>query len=947
MRKLLICFACVLLTAIRTSAQDGMPFIINYTEIDYKAHNKNFDILAADKGIVYVANFEGLLYYNNSEWNIIHTPGISRITKLYRDKNGRIWTGGYNYMGYLDHDQQGKLLLKAVKNNAVVKGEVEDIWEDHNRLCFQLSNKNTFIIQHNKITKQSGLTNPYKENTLVKDQEPVNNQITLNNGLQIFATNGQGLIVKDLYGKTLYTITQKNGLCSNNINHMSYNEHGTLWGATDDGIFAISIPSAYSHFTFNEGLQDEVLSITKIRNQIYVGTLSGVYKKNGHEFTQVEGIAHACWQLAVVGSHILAATANGVYNIDLNNNVSQLTTASTTAILPTADGFYSGELDGVYLNNKKTGRKKICDAEKVVKILKDKNGTIWLQNLYGQIWKSTANGLFVKPTVGTSNDELATLVVYNKTITPITANATTPFPYPFFSYTDEKEIVWLTNDKGKSIYAFSKGKRQNEFSQIVYPLMDYPVRAMLRDGYLLWLGGDRGLNVVNWLVKDPLKEIKPKLFIRSMEIGDSTVWGGYGNKPSEITLKSGERHISFSYSVDFSSPILPTQYRYRINNGSWSAWDTDTQVEFNNQSSGNYLFEVQARDLFGNITETESFRFVIEVPFYQRWYMMVLYIIILAIFIYGLMRLRLRRLEKEKIRLESIVQERTTEVVKQKNEIEEKSKSLETALKELSDTQHELVRQEKMATAGKLTQGLIDRILNPLNYINNFAKLSEGLVNDIAANIEDEKEKMNQENYEDTADVLGMLKGNLQKVGEHGMSTARILKAMEELLKDRSGGFTKMSLTNLIRQNEEMLSKYFEKDLLTYKIHTEFEYTDTDVIINGNAEQLSKTVMSLLSNSVYALMKKAKRQQYSPELKLSMNVSEGKAYIQIHDNGTGIEDTIIDKIFDPFFTTKTTSEASGVGLYLSREIIQNHGGDITVTSKKDEYTIFTITIPTL
>jgi signal transduction histidine kinase len=50
-------------------------------------------------------------------------------------------------------------------------------------------------------------------------------------------------------------------------------------------------------------------------------------------------------------------------------------------------------------------------------------------------------------------------------------------------------------------------------------------------------------------------------------------------------------------------------------------------------------------------------------------------------------------------------------------------------------------------------------------------------------------------------------------------------------------------------------------------------------------------------------------------------------------------------IFNPFFTTKTTSEAAGIGLYLSREIIQNHGGDISVESRKDEYTEFTISLP--
>jgi len=105
--------------------------------------------------------------------------------------------------------------------------------------------------------------------------------------------------------------------------------------------------------------------------------------------------------------------------------------------------------------------------------------------------------------------------------------------------------------------------------------------------------------------------------------------------------------------------------------------------------------------------------------------------------------------------------------------------------------------------------------------------------------------------------------------------------------------------------------------------------------------------MSILDNAVYAVVRKAQREKdYVPEISLTVTAGEGEYVIKIRDNGVGIDEKQIDKIFNPFFTSKTTSEAAGIGLYLSREIIQNHKGDITVASVKGEYTEFTITLPT-
>ena len=82
-----------------------------------------------------------------------------------------------------------------------------------------------------------------------------------------------------------------------------------------------------------------------------------------------------------------------------------------------------------------------------------------------------------------------------------------------------------------------------------------------------------------------------------------------------------------------------------------------------------------------------------------------------------------------------------------------------------------------------------------------------------------------------------------------------------------------------------------------------------------------------------------------PEITLHVERKNKTIKLSVRDNGIGIEEGIIGKIFDPFFTTKTTAEASGVGLYLSREIVQSHGRDIQVNSLKNEYTEFIITLP--
>ena len=928
-----------LLLTLPTWAQ-GIPYFQHFSAQEYKAHNFNFDVISTPDGFTFIANFEGLLFFDNANWRIIHTPNLSRVTVVFLDHNNTVWVGGYNYIGYVKAKPNGEPYLERIGKENVFQGEVQEIWEEDGLLYLVVDDGYVYLLKNNKIERHLRYSNDTKNIGLsdIVDVDAIKSGskefifsdttqvVDLANKQQIIIRKGKGVIVANQNGKELYSVTESNGLPTNFIDWISDDLHGRIWAASENGIASLSIPSAYSHFTENEGLKGEVYSMIEYDGKIYAGTTNGLFRLDHMTFHNVGEITKTCWALAKNDKGLLAATADGIYLISPNNETRLLSSGNSLGLLVDGQKFYSGEMDGVYLYSNGS-RQKVCKQEKVSKLLKDHDGTIWLQNLYGEIWVKRTTDKAFKPYLTSKKEEtIYTLVDVGKKIEIVASDANKPFPFPLYSYLDAKGVLWLTNAEGKSIYRWKNGALLNDMEKQLHPLGKTTVRAMLIRDNNIWIGGNDGITVIDTHVEDPHLANMPQVRIRSAVLnGDSILWGGYGNMPGSLpNLGSDDNNLSFTFSLDFVSIIGETLYRYRLDNEQWSAWSTETEARFNSLPYGSYTFKVEAMDAFGRIIKEATLEFTIDYPIYMRWYMILVYLLLAALLLYLLFQWRLHRLEKDKLLLEKIVEERTAEV---------------------KSAQKQLIKQAKMATVGKLTQGLIDRILNPLNYINNFAKLSEGLVKDIEANIEDEKDQMSEDNYEDTLDVLGMLRGNLQKVGEHGQNTTRTLKAMEEMLKDRTSGVVNTDITTILKQDEKMVATYYAKQIKDYNIQVSFNYPSSPIMVECNPDLLSKVIMSLLNNSVYAIEKKAQRQSYQPELSLNVHILNDKVFIKVRDTGIGIEKTILDKIFDPFFTTKTTGEASGIGLYLSNDIIQNYGGIITVNSVKDEFTEFIITLP--
>ncbi|MDR2497583.1 MAG: sensor histidine kinase [Tannerellaceae bacterium] len=317
----------------------------------------------------------------------------------------------------------------------------------------------------------------------------------------------------------------------------------------------------------------------------------------------------------------------------------------------------------------------------------------------------------------------------------------------------------------------------------------------------------------------------------------------------------------------------------------------------------------------------------------------------LALIILYVVKGRLNRQLKQKQYLAKAVEERTIELRVQRDQVLMESEKLSSALAALAEAQDELIRQERYATVGQLTKGLVDRILNPLNYINNFAGISSKLIHDLR-NILEKDIPLNPETDDEVREILDMIDGNLRKISEHGANTVRIVKAMEELLKDRKGKMSIADINNLCRLRIDEVKELYAAEIEEKQIRIAFHPLPLSIMIDINIEQMSKAVRHLLENSLYALSKKAAKDPgFKPQLSVSLLKEGDNIDIKIRDNGSGIEDSIKDRIFEPFFTTKPTAEAAGTGLYISREIVHNHKGTISVSGEKDRFTEFVVSVP--
>jgi GAF domain-containing protein len=279
--------------------------------------------------------------------------------------------------------------------------------------------------------------------------------------------------------------------------------------------------------------------------------------------------------------------------------------------------------------------------------------------------------------------------------------------------------------------------------------------------------------------------------------------------------------------------------------------------------------------------------------------------------------------------------------------VEARTRELTASLENLQIAQDRLVQTQKLASLGQLTAGIAHEIKNPLNFVNNFSSISTELIDELQETLQGVS--LSEKTRSEIDELTSTLRGNLDKIVQHGKRADSIVKNMLLHSREGSGEHRPVDINAIV---EESLNLAFhgaraEKQGFNITLERSFDPAAGDVDLFP--QEITRVLLNLISNGFYAATKRKKeagRDGHEPILSAATKNLGDKVEVRIRDNGTGIPTEVKDKMFNPFFTTKPAGEGTGLGLSISHDIIvKQHAGTIEVDTAPGEFTEFRIILP--
>jgi len=279
--------------------------------------------------------------------------------------------------------------------------------------------------------------------------------------------------------------------------------------------------------------------------------------------------------------------------------------------------------------------------------------------------------------------------------------------------------------------------------------------------------------------------------------------------------------------------------------------------------------------------------------------------------------------------------------------VEARTRELAKSLEDLRTAQDRLVQTEKLASLGQLTAGIAHEIKNPLNFVNNFSGVSVELIEELQETLAGVK--ADDKTRGEINELADTLRGNLEKVVQHGKRADAIVKNMLLHSREGSGEQRPADINAIVEESLNLAYHGARAERQGFNITLERSFDPAAGDVDLYPQEITRVLLNLISNGFYAATKRKGQTNdkgYEPTLWAATKSLGDRVEITIRDNGTGIPAEVKDKMFNPFFTTKPAGEGTGLGLSISHDIIvKQHSGSIGVDTNPGEFTEFKIILP--
>ena len=733
--------------------------------------------------------------------------------------------------------------------------------------------------------------------------------------------------VKD--GKiTVYTT--KDGLHFNGVTSILEDRSGTIWVGTNRGLNQIITGSgggAQPKIVAVKGLPPmDVGSIIESRDgTVWIATHSGLYKYAGGSFTHYgtrEGLpSEILWDVH--------ADREGALWIGSTNGVSRFK-------------------DGTFTNY---GKKEGLTDPLVFAIHEDSAGVMWFGTSAGGL-NRFKDGKFTAVTPKNGLFDYAGYMI----LVDGSGNFWSACNKGIYRVS-RQELNDVADGKSSTLtctsYGTADGMRNRECNGGVQPS-----GYITKDGRFCF-ATVRGVAMIR-PSSIRLNTIPPPVVIEQAKVDGESI-----DPRAKADLAPGKSKFEFHYAgISFIGPEKVV-YRYKLEgfDKDWVDAGSRRDAYYTNIPHGEYTFRAIAANSDGVWNEDgASISFTLEPYFYQTAWFYALCVFGFAGIGPGVYTLRVRQLKRRELELLSLVQERTKELLMEKEKSEqalletERSRhqaelhreSAESALEELKEAQKQLVLSEKMASLGQLTAGIAHEIKNPLNFVNNFAVLSSDLTKELREELEKQKLKLDPANASAIADLLNDLEQNVTKINEHGKRADSIVKGMLLHSRGKAGERQATDINALLAEYVNLAYHGLRAQDSSFNVKIESSYDVTLDPVDVVPQDISRVFLNIVNNGCYSANEKKKSglNGFMPTIKVCTKDMGDKVQIRIRDNGNGVPRSILDRIFNPFFTTKPSGAGTGLGLSLSYDIIvHEHKGEIAVDTKEGEYAEFIISLP--